>query len=107
MGQSGQIATRLPAHTAKGFSDKALNNSARIEIIGSKTTREIAEQRVLTGLGGKNAAGILNKVNPIGGRPGLGLSGSIDEFATNVAVPGVSNAIFGGVGVATGVGNNK
>jgi RHS repeat-associated protein len=106
VGQSGQIATRTSAHVAKGFSPQQTQNAVRLEVLGGRTAREIAEQRALTGLGGPDAVGVLNKLNPIGGRPHLGLGGPIDDFVSGAAVPGLSNAVYSGTGAASGVLHN-
>ncbi|MBH0083985.1 RHS repeat-associated core domain-containing protein [Salinibacterium sp. SWN167] len=66
-GQSGNIAQRLPAHVRQGkFTQAEVDGAVRTEVLGGKTAREIAEQLKLDSLGGRDAPGVLNKVNPIG-----------------------------------------
>lgn len=69
VGQSSDISKRLSEHVASGkFTQAEVDLAERIGVSGGKTTREIAEQLKLDSLGGRDASGVLNKVNPIGDR---------------------------------------
>jgi RHS repeat-associated protein len=106
VGQSGKIAERLGQHTSKARfgadTEKAAGDAVRMSVSGGKTSREVAEQRILNSLGGPKASGVLNKANPVGGRPQLLNNpnlGNIDR----IAVPDISRgaaAAAGGVGGA-------
>jgi len=73
VGQSGQIATRLEQHVASGKITQEVASSANVfEVLGGKTSREVAEQRMANQLGGVGTGSLANKVNPIGAsRSGL------------------------------------
>ncbi len=69
VGQSGNITSRLGQHVSTGkFTQAEVDAAQRFEVLGGKTSREIAEQLKLDSLGGRDAPGVLNKVNPIGDR---------------------------------------
>lgn len=94
VGQSGDMATRLATHAANTlrFGDDAAasaNNAIRLSVPGNTTAREIAEQRILFSMGGKNADGVLNQINPIGGRLGL-LDNTSLGVADSIFVPNIS-----------------
>ena len=79
VGQSGNIEGRLAQHVANGkITEKAAQAAQKFEILGGKTAREVAEQRIINGLGGVGNLG--NKVNPIGGRMNL-----LEDSALGVA----------------------
>jgi len=70
VGQSGNIANRLAQHVDNGFiTQNAADNATLYEVLGGKTSREVAEQSVIDSYGGID--GLANQVNPIGGRPAL------------------------------------
>ncbi|QNP56488.1 DNRLRE domain-containing protein [Tessaracoccus defluvii] len=65
VGQSAKIGKRLQQHVAKGKFTQAEVKKAKTYVVkGTKTRREVAEQRMINKLGGKR--NLLNKVNPIG-----------------------------------------
>jgi hypothetical protein len=69
VGQSGNITSRLGQHVSTGkFTQAKVDAAQRFEVLGGKTSREIAEQLNLDSFGGRDAPGVLNKVNPIGDR---------------------------------------
>lgn len=69
VGQSGNITSRLGQHVSTGkFTQAEVDAAQRFEVLGGKTSREIAEQLKLDSLGGRDAPGVLNKVSPIGDR---------------------------------------
>jgi hypothetical protein len=67
VGQSGNIASRLAQHVGSGrFTQAEVDAAQRIEVLGGKTAREIAEQQKIDELGGID--NLLNQRNPIGPR---------------------------------------
>jgi RHS repeat-associated protein len=65
--QSGNLAVRLGQHAAGAearFTAAEVANAQRIEVLGGKTAREVAEQLMIDSLGGTDR--LLNIVNPIG-----------------------------------------
>lgn len=69
VGQSGNITSRLGQHVSTGkFTQAEVDAAERFEVLGGKTAREIQEQLKLDSFGGRDASGVLNKVNPIGDR---------------------------------------
>lgn len=67
VGQSGDIPTRLAQHVyRRKFTQAEVDAAERSAVSGGKTAREVAEQLKLDELGGRDAPGILNLVNPIG-----------------------------------------
>ncbi|WP_325438029.1 RHS repeat-associated core domain-containing protein [Nitrosomonas europaea] len=65
VGQSGNIATRLEQHIAKGkITEEVAGNAKVYEVLGGKTSREVAEQRMINQKGG--IASLENVVNPVG-----------------------------------------
>lgn len=88
VGQSGQIATRLEQHVASGKITQEVAGSAKVfEVLGGKTSREVAEQRMANQLGGVGTGSLANKVNPIGASrssllddPSLGVISSSNLF---------------------------
>ncbi len=68
VGQSGDIATRLAQHLRSGlYTAEEINAAERVEVLGGKTAREVAEQKKIDDL---REAGetLLNERNPIGQR---------------------------------------
>ncbi len=43
-----------------------MDAAERTEVLGGKTAREVAEQLRLDDFGGRDASGVINRVNPIG-----------------------------------------
>jgi hypothetical protein len=75
VGQSGDISSRLAAHVANDkFTQAEVDVAERIFVGGGKTAREIAEQRLIDGLGGVDSPDVLNIRNPIG-QTRIGLMG--------------------------------
>jgi len=69
VGQSGNITSRLGQHVSTGkFTQAEVGVAQRFEVLGGRTAREVTEQLKLDSFGGRDAPGILNKVNPIGDR---------------------------------------
>ncbi|MFZ2504551.1 MAG: polymorphic toxin-type HINT domain-containing protein, partial [Nocardioides sp.] len=69
VGQSGNITTRLSQHVStRKFTQAEVDAAERFEVLGGKDAREVTEQLKLDSFGGRDAPGILNKVNPIGDR---------------------------------------
>ena len=69
VGQSGNITSRLGQHVSTGkFTQAEVDAAQRFEVLGGRTAREVTEQLKLDSFGGRDAPGILNKVNPIGDR---------------------------------------
>lgn len=69
VGQSGDISARLAQHVKSGrYTQAEVNAAERFSVGGGKTAREMAEQMKLNSpqIGGRDAPGVLNKVNPIG-----------------------------------------
>jgi hypothetical protein len=65
VGQSGNITRRFAQHVAsQKFSQAEVNAAIRIEVVGGKFAREIAEQLKIDELGGIRS--LLNIRNPIG-----------------------------------------
>jgi len=70
VGQSGNVSRRLAEHVADGkITQSAANNATKFEVLGGKTSREVAEQRVIDARGGLPS--LANRENPVGGRYGL------------------------------------
>lgn len=70
VGQSGNIEARLAQHMNSGkTTSTAVESATKLEVLGGKTAREVAEQRTINQIGGLDK--LANKVNPIGGRPQL------------------------------------
>jgi RHS repeat-associated protein len=103
VGQSGGMSTRLATHASKSRfgagSAEAADDAIRLSVGGGKTSREVAEQRVLNSWGGPRTEGVLNRVNPVGGRPGLLADESLG-IVQGIYVPRISN----GAAVAAGAG---
>lgn len=69
LGQSGNITSRLGQRASTGkFPQSEVHAAERIEVLGGKTAREIQEQLKQDSFGGRDASGVLNRVNPIGDR---------------------------------------
>ncbi|MCK9609542.1 MAG: hypothetical protein M0R33_24195 [Methylomonas sp.] len=108
VGQSSQIGTRLAAHVANPIKPiSSVDNAVRAAVNGSKASREVAEQLTLNNMGGINALGVLNAINPIGAaRIGL-LNNSRLGTITSIATPAQSiwNSIFSGsaIGLSTNI----
>ena len=69
VGQSGNITSRLERRVATGkFTQAEVDAAERFEVMGGKVDREIQEQLKMDSFGGRDAPGVLNKVNPIGNR---------------------------------------
>ena len=107
VGQSQQIATRLSQHVNKAkLTAGQTDDAVRIAVSGSKTSREVAEQRILNQLGGPNTPGVLNKVNPVGGRWGL-----LDDTSLGVmerfTVPNIGTGLSAAIGSGIGLGNQS
>jgi RHS repeat-associated protein len=67
VGQSGDIAARIPQHLASGKLLTGDLSSLRVtEVLGGKTQREIVEQLRIDALGGVKSEGLENIRNPIG-----------------------------------------
>ncbi|VXC24794.1 DUF6531 domain-containing protein [Nocardioides sp. AX2bis] len=65
VGQSNDIDRRFAEHVRDGkFTPAEVGNAARQEVLGGKTSREVAEQQMVDRLGGVD--NLLNRVNPIG-----------------------------------------
>ena len=96
VGQSGNIASRLAQHVDSGFITQEAADSARLfEVLGGKTSREVAEQAVIDSYGGLED--VANAVNPIGGRPWLASDPTLGNIVSN-------NLINWGTVAATDVG---
>lgn len=82
IGQSGNIATRLAQHVDNGFITQEAADSAQLfEVLGGKTSREVAEQAMIDSYGGVD--NLANTVNPIGGRPGLASNPTLGNVVNN------------------------
>jgi RHS repeat-associated protein len=82
VGQSGNIATRLAQHVDNGFITQEAADSAQLfEVLGGKTSREVAEQAMIDSYGGVD--NLANTVNPIGGRPGLASNPTLGNIVSN------------------------
>lgn len=87
IGQSGTIDVRLSQHLNKEkFLLEDIKSIERSEVLGGKTAREIAEQSAILDAQ-KNGITLLNKVNPVGGRPAL------FQQAESMLVPQFSNGL--------------
>ena len=110
VGQSGETSTRLASHTSKSRfgagSAEAADDAIRLSVGGGKTSREVAEQRVLNSWGGPKTEGVLNKVNPVGGRPGLLANESLG-VVQGIYVPRLSNGAAVAAGAGIGAGFNS
>ncbi|MBU2571886.1 MAG: RHS repeat-associated core domain-containing protein, partial [Gammaproteobacteria bacterium] len=108
VGQSSQIGTRLAAHEANPIKPiSSVDNAVRAAVNGSKASREVAEQLTLNNMGGINASGVLNAINPIGAaRIGLFNNSSLGTI-TSIATPAQSvwNSLFTGssIGLSTNI----
>ncbi|MFC5768916.1 RHS repeat-associated core domain-containing protein, partial [Thauera sinica] len=91
VGQSGQLSTRLATHVADATKPiSSIDDAVRAAVSGSKTSREVAEQLTLNNMGGVNATGVLNVVNPIGSaRSGLLNNPTLGNI-TSIATPAQS-----------------
>ncbi|WP_050407335.1 RHS repeat-associated core domain-containing protein [Massilia sp. NR 4-1] len=102
VGQSGQITTRLEQHVAKSRfgagTAEAADDAVRLAVGGGKTSREVAEQRVLNAMGGPNTPGVLNKANPVGGRPWLLNNPSLGVI-DGIFVPNIGKGLSTAIGV--------
>jgi RHS repeat-associated protein len=105
VGQSGD----LPIRSAVSAVERQLTTApvVRIGVAGGKTSREVAEQRVLDAMRLRGVQGILNVRNPVGAarqqlltQPGLGQIGS-------VYAPSASNFLSASAGAVTGTARNK
>ncbi len=82
VGQSGNIANRLAQHVDNGFiTQNAADNATLYEVLGGKTSREVAEQSVIDSYGGID--NLANQVNPIGGRPALATNPALGNVTSN------------------------
>jgi hypothetical protein len=96
IGQSGNIASRLAQHVDNGFITQEAADSAQLfEVLGGKTSREVAEQALIDSNGG--VGNLANTVNPIGGRPWLASDPTLGNITSN-------NLINWGNAAATDVG---
>lgn len=65
VGQSGNMSARLASHVRTGrFTQSEVDAAQRVQVLGGKTAREIAEQQRIDAFGG--IQNLLNKRNPIG-----------------------------------------
>jgi len=105
VGQSGQISTRLETHATNSRfgagSTEAASDAMRLSVAGGRTSREVAEQRILNSMGGPNSPNVLNRVNPVGGRPWLLGDESLGVIG-GIYVPRMGAGASGGVGALTG-----
>ena len=82
VGQSGNIAQRLAQHVDNGFiTQGAADNATLYEVLGGKTSREVAEQGLIDFNGGVD--NLANQVNPIGGRPNLALDPTLGNVSSD------------------------
>jgi hypothetical protein len=86
----------IALHVNNGFITQEAAESAQLfEVLGGKTSREVAEQATIDSYGGVN--NLANVVNPIGGRPGLASNPALGNVVSN-------NLINWGNTAATDVG---
>lgn len=88
------------------FTASQADDAVRIAVSGGKTSREVAEQRILNQLGGPNTPGVLNIINPVGGRWGL-LDNTSLGVMERFTVPNITTGLSATIGSGIGLGNQS